>query len=68
MSLDQVERGMKIKDEEGVTQAFQFARMYTKGTGKYGDDYLEKRDFRIFLIALKQRFEFHIAFKEIDEE
>jgi len=40
--------------------------MYTKGTGKYGDDYLEKRDFRIFLVALRQRFEYLVAFKQID--
>ena len=47
-------------------RAFQYARMYTKGTGKYGDDYLEKRDFRIFLVALRQRFEYLVAFKQID--
>lgn len=47
-------------------RAFQYAKAYTKGTSKYGDDYLEKRDFRIFLVALRQRFEYFVAFKKVD--
>ena len=30
------------------------------------DDYIEKDKFRIFLVALKQRFEYWHAFKSID--
>ena len=31
-----------------------------------GKDYLEKRELRVFLIALRQRFEYFQAFKKID--
>jgi hypothetical protein len=49
-----------------IMRAFQYAKAYNKGTSKYGDDYLEKRDFRIFLVALRQRFEYFVAFKKVD--
>ena len=34
----------------------------------YGPDYISQQEFRIFLVALKQRFEFWEAFKKSDSE
>ena len=47
-------------------RAFQFAKKYSKGKSKYSDDYIEKREFRTFLVALRQRFEYFVAFKKVD--
>lgn len=74
MSLAETEKGLRdvIKNDQlfeakpAIMRAFQYARLYTKGTGTHGDDYLEKRDFRIFLVALRQRFEYLVAFRKID--
>ena len=74
VSLAEVQKGLRdvIKNEAlfeakpAIIRAFNFAREYTKGTGKYGDDYLEKGDFRIFLVALRVRFEYFVAFNKID--
>jgi hypothetical protein len=33
---------------------------------KYADDYIQKTEFRTFLVALRQRFEYWQAFKRID--
>ena len=74
VSLAEVEKGLRdviqndtlFRAKPAIMRAFQYAKNYTKGTSKYGDDYLEKRDFRIFLVALRQRFEYYVAFKRID--
>jgi Ca2+-binding EF-hand superfamily protein len=47
-------------------RAFQFAKDALPGNTKYGADYIEKKEFRIFLVALRQRFEYFQAFKRID--
>ena len=49
-------------------RAFQFAKNAIPGKkgDQYADDYIEQREFRIFLVALKQRFEYWEAFKIID--
>ena len=39
-----------------------------KGDSKYGDDYLEFREFRLFLQTLRATFEFYQAFNTIDLE
>ena len=56
-----------------VSKAFHFAKDFypaEKGKNKRGkqmqDLYIEKIEFRIFLIALRQRFEYYQAFKQID--
>ena len=48
-------------------RAFQFAKNAVPGKSKYGQDYIEKREFRIFLLALRQRFEYYQAFKMLDQ-
>ena len=49
-------------------RAFQFAKDASPGKAgdKYADDYIQKSEFRIFLVALRQRFEYWQAFKRID--
>ena len=51
-----------------IMRAFQFAKDFcpSKKSNKYGNDYVEKREFRVFLVALRQRFEYLQAFKRID--
>ena len=74
VSLAEVDKGLKeaIQSEAlyeakpAIIRAFNFAKEYTKGTTKYADDYLEKKDFRIFLVALRVRFEYLVAFNKID--
>ena len=74
VSLAEIDKGLKdIIDSEALFEAkpaiirsFYFAKEYHKGTTKYGDDYLEKKDFRIFFVALRVRFEYFVAFKKID--
>ena len=68
--MAEVEKGLRdviksnalFEAKPAIIRAFNFAREYTQGTSAYGDDYLEKRDFRIFLVALRVRFEYFVAF------
>lgn len=74
LSLAEVDKGLKevIQSEAlydakpAIIRAFNFAKEYNKGKSKYGDDYLEKDEFRIFLVALRVRFEYLVAFNKID--
>jgi Ca2+-binding EF-hand superfamily protein len=62
--------GLQLEDlfeaKAAVIKAFNFAKDAVPGKAKYGADYLEKKEFRIFLVALRQRFEYFQAFKRID--
>lgn len=52
-----------------IIRAFNYAKNYVPAKGKnkkYGNDYVEKKEFRVFLLALRQRFEFQEAFKRVD--
>lgn len=76
LSLAEVDRGIStaIKSDElfdakpAILRAFQFAKDYKKSKkpSKHGDDYIEKKEFKVFLVALRQRFEYLQAFKRID--
>ena len=63
---DVIKNEALFEAKPAIIRAFNFAKEYTKGTSQYGDDYLEKRDFRIFLTALRVRFEYFVAFNKID--
>lgn len=62
-SLAETEKGVRdalkidaiFEAKPAIMRAFQFARNASpaKAGNKYGDDYLEKREFRIFLVALR---------------
>lgn len=62
--------GLQLQDlyeaKPAIIRAFNFAKDAVPGKNKYGADYLEKKEFRIFLVALRQRFEYFQAFKRID--
>ena len=59
------------KARPAVTRAFDFAKDFVKGSHKKGkrsakDQLIEKSEFRIFLVALRQRLEYLQAFAQID--
>ena len=68
LSLAEVDKGLRdvlVSDQlfdakPAIMRAFQHAKDYSpsKNKGGYGDDYIEKKEFRVFLIALRQRFEY----------
>ena len=77
LSLAEVDKGIRdalkidnfFNTKPVIMRAFEFAKSYCPAKGKnkkYGDDYVEKKEFRVLLVALRQRFEFHEAFKRID--
>ena len=76
LSLAEVDKGIRdilncdqlFDAKPAIMRAFQYAKDYTPSKdGKgYGDDYIEKSEFRVFLIALRQRFEYFQAFNKID--
>jgi len=75
-SLAEIDKG--IRDSIGISElfnakpaiirAFTFAKDYCPGKPgqKYVNDYIEKREFRVFLVALRQRFEYLMAFRRVD--
>ena len=74
-SLAEIDKGIRdvIQLDEvfdakpAIMRAFQHAKNAVASNSKYGDDYIEWREFRIFLLALRQRFEYWEAFKKIDD-
>jgi hypothetical protein len=49
-----------------IMRAFQYAKDFSPAKSSFGADYVEKREFRILLVALRQRFEYLQAFRRID--
>jgi hypothetical protein len=45
-----------------VNRSFHFAKDKSTGDDKHGPDYLEFREFRLFLQTLRQNFEYYQAF------
>ena len=77
LSLAELDKGIRdtlklesiFNAKPAIIRAFEYAKSYCPAKGKnkkYGDDYVEKREFRVFLVALRQRFEYQEAFKRID--
>lgn len=69
LSLAEIDKGIRdtlklegvFNSKPAILRAFVYAKNYCPAKGKnkkYGDDYVEKREFRVFLVALRQRFEF----------
>ena len=63
LSLQEIDQGIQdvlqvrefLDAKPAIMKAFQFAKNYcpAKKNNKYGDDYVEKREFRVFLVALR---------------
>jgi len=51
-----------------IMRAFQIAKNCTKSSRSVGDDYIEFREFRFFLLSLRQYFEYFVAFSRTDED
>jgi len=75
LSLAEVDKGVRdvLKIDEifdaknAIMRAFQIAKNYKqKGNTSTGADYIEKKEFRIFLLTLRQYFEYSEAFSRID--
>lgn len=74
--LSQVDKGIRdvLACEElfdckpAVNRAFHFAKNKSQGDDKYGPDYLEFREFRLFLQSLRQYFEYYQAFDRSVQE
>jgi hypothetical protein len=74
ISCQEAENGLKgVLDEDAVVEAkpaiksaFDYARTYCQGASKYSDTNVDKAEFRIFLLAFKQRMEYLQAFKAMD--
>merc|ERR1712110_957364 len=75
LSLAEVEKGIRdvlqsdalFKNRRPIHRAFHLAKKVgTKGKSGKGDDYLERREFRLFLQLLRQYFEYLQAFSRID--
>ena len=64
-SLAEIDKGVRdvlllddfFDAKPAIMRAFQVSKDAVPG-GKYGADYIEWREFRIFLLALRQRFEY----------
>ena len=50
-----------------IHRAFKYAKNYSK-SGNVGDDYVELSEFRIFLLSLRQYFEYYEAFSRVDQD
>ena len=76
LSLAEIDKGVRdvlqcddmFDAKPAIMWAFKFAIDFCpdKPNNKYGTDYMEKSEFRVFLLALRQRFEYLQAFKRID--
>ena len=47
-------------------RAFQAAKDHFKGKSSVGDDYVQMNEFKLFLLYLRQYFEYFVMFNQID--
>merc|ERR1712018_268109 len=74
LSLAEVDKGMRdvLVIEElfdckpAVNASFHYSKDKSQGEDVHGPDYLEFREFRLFLQTLRQYFEYYQAFARID--
>jgi len=74
LSLAEVDKGVRdvlkldqVFDCKPVMiRAFNAAKDKGKNKSKVSDDYIEKNEFRIFLVYLRQYFEYFVMFERID--
>ena len=75
LSLAEVDKGIRdvlcldavFDAKPAILRAFTAAKASQKSSrGKIGDDYIELKEFRFFLLALRQYFEYWVAFNRVD--
>ena len=76
LSLAEVDKGIRdvlkidqiFDAKSAIMRAFQIAKNSQKSKrGQVGDDYIELREFKFFLLSLRQYFEYWEAFRRADE-
>ena len=75
-SLAEIDKGLRdaigiaelFDAKPAIIRAFNFAKNYcpAKPGQKNLDDYIQFSEFRVFLVALRQRFEYLMAFRRVD--
>ena len=78
ISLAEVDRGIRdvlgideiFNAKPAIMRAFQIAKDATESrrSDGVGDDYIEFREFRFFLLSLRQYFEYWVSFKTISSD
>ena len=74
VSLAEMDRGIQdvlclpeiFDHKRPIMRAFQAAKDKYKGKSTMGDDYIEWMEFRIFLVYLRQYFEYWVMFERVD--
>ena len=74
VSLAEIDRGIQdvlnlpevFNCKKPIMRAFQAAKTKYKAKSKYSDDYIEWMEFRIFLVYLRQYFEYWVMFERVD--
>merc|ERR1712013_279413 len=74
LSLAEVDKGVRdvlqideiFDAKPAIMRAFQIAKNRGKSNRDIGDDYIEFREFRFFLLSLRQYFEYYVAFVRCD--
>ncbi|KAL2611349.1 hypothetical protein R1flu_023041 [Riccia fluitans] len=74
LSLAEVDRGIcDVLQLEGlfnckpaILRAFQASKGVAKSNSKLGDDYVERSEFRLLMVYLRQYFELYEMFKKLD--
>jgi len=75
LSLSEVDKGIRdvlhldavFDAKPAIMSAFKAAKASQKSAkGKMGDNYIELKEFRFFLLALRQYFEYWVAFTRVD--
>lgn len=76
VSLAEMDRGILdvlllpdtvFSSKKPIMRAFQAAKQKYKSKSKHGDDYIEWMEFRIFLVYLREYFEYWVMFLRIDK-
>ena len=75
-SLAELDRGIQdvlnlptiFKSKKVIMRAFQAAKKKYNARSKYSDDYVEWMEFRIFLVYLRQYFEYWVMFNRTDTD
>merc|ERR1712055_299889 len=63
---DVINIGSLFDCRPAINRAFHFSRDVHKSDSPHGDDYLQFSEFRLFLQAVRQFFEYYQAFDRID--
>ena len=74
LSLAELDKGIRdvlqldtmFDCKPAIIRAYKAARSKGKNKSKYSGDYVEKHEFRYFLLALRQYFEYWAAFARVD--